>query len=149
MRLFSTKKRPVHMGPYPTERLKRGGMPDLTKVPPMCALSFHRPEAPESIVNAMCEYQAMLDAIRDGMINKAVSEIPVDPKERRPRTKNQGLLSPTQADERRKAGPLGPKSSAARLGPRGFSVGVVDSLGWGFVLGSVTPGLWSFFVPWT
>tara|TARA_B110000008_G_scaffold142965_1_gene144674 strand:- start:1190 stop:4396 length:3207 start_codon:yes stop_codon:yes gene_type:complete len=93
MRLFSTKKRPVHMGPYPTERLKRGGMPDLTEVPPMCALSFRRPEAPESIVNAMCEYQAMLDAIRDGMINKAVSEIPVDPKERTDHLKAFGFFS--------------------------------------------------------
>jgi len=98
------------MGPYPTERLKRGGMPDLTEVPPMCALSFRRPEAPESIVNAMCEYQAMLDAIRDGMINKAVSEIPVDPKERRPRTKNQGLLSPIQTVEARKATHPGPRT---------------------------------------
>ena len=108
MRLFSTKKRPIHMGPYPTERLKRGGMPDLTEVPPMCALSFRRPEAPESIVNAMCEYQAMLDAIRDGMINKAVSEIPLDPKERRPRTKNQGLLSLIHMHEGRNATHPGP-----------------------------------------
>jgi len=120
MRLFSTKKRPVHMGPYPTERLKRGGMPDLTEVPPMCALSFRRPEAPESIVNAMCEYQAMLDAIRDGMINKAVSEIPVDPKERRPRTKNRGLLSPIQTVETRKATHPGPRPKCRAPRTSGF-----------------------------
>jgi hypothetical protein len=69
----------------------------------------------------MCEYQAMLDAIRDGMINKAVSEIPVDPKERRPWTKNRGLLSPIQTVEARKVHPRDPEQSAARLAPREFS----------------------------
>ena len=33
-RFFSDKNRPVHLGPYPLERLVRGSMPDLTKVPP-------------------------------------------------------------------------------------------------------------------
>ncbi|MGY8984869.1 MAG: hypothetical protein ACKVHG_09815 [Sphingomonadales bacterium] len=51
----------------------------------------------------------------------------------RPRTKSRGLLSPIQTVERRKAGPLGPGSSATPLGPRGFSAGAVDSLGEGFV----------------
>ena len=46
----------------------------------------------------------------------------------------QGLLRPIQTDEARKTGPLGPKPSAARLGPRGFSAGVVDLLGGGFVV---------------
>ncbi len=36
--------------------------------------------------------------------------------------------------EARKAGPLGPKSSAARLGPRALSTGVVVALGGGFCL---------------
>jgi len=71
------------MGPYPTERLRRlDGPADLSAVPPMQSLSFRRPEAPESIVNAMGEYQAMLDAIRDGLVNRAVAEIPDDPVER-------------------------------------------------------------------
>ena len=48
--------------------------------------------------------------------------------------KNRGLLSPIQTVERRKADPRDPEPSAARLGPRGFSTGVVDSLGEGFVL---------------
>tara|TARA_B110000116_G_scaffold76506_2_gene66385 strand:+ start:831 stop:4055 length:3225 start_codon:yes stop_codon:yes gene_type:complete len=93
MRFFSNKKRPVHMGSYPTELLKRGPMPDLNKVPSMEAISFHRPGAPESIVNAMCEYQAMLDAIRDGFINKAKGEIPTDELERTNHLKAFGYFS--------------------------------------------------------
>ena len=56
-------------------------MPGLSRVPPMRALSF-QPEYPDSLVGAMGEYQAMLDAIRDGLVNKAVAEIPEDPLER-------------------------------------------------------------------
>ena len=40
-----------------------------------------RPDAPESLVNAMAEYQAMMDAIRDGLVNKARAECPEDPEE--------------------------------------------------------------------
>ena len=36
-------------------------------------------------------------------------------------------------NEARKAHPRDPEPSAARLAPRAFSAGVVDSLGWGFV----------------
>jgi len=73
----------VHAGPYPVERLKRSTTPaDLTAVPPFAALSFNRPDHPGSIVNAMREHQAMLDAIRDGLINKVQAECPADPEER-------------------------------------------------------------------
>ena len=82
MRLFSTKDRPAHLGPYPCERLARGAMPDMAGVPPMRALSFDRPEAPHSIVNAMREHQAMLDAIRDGVANPVVAGAPEDEGER-------------------------------------------------------------------
>ncbi len=68
------------MGPYPTERLARAGtMPDLTDVPDSAPLSFARSEDPFSIVNAMREHQAMLDAIRDGLVNKAVADAPAGP----------------------------------------------------------------------
>lgn len=43
MRLFSYRKRPVHLGPWPLERLTRlaaGAAPDLEALPPMQALSF-------------------------------------------------------------------------------------------------------------
>ncbi|MEX0285141.1 MAG: hypothetical protein AB3N23_11070 [Paracoccaceae bacterium] len=83
IRLFSDKSRPVHMGPFPAERLERvAKVPEGTKVPQMKALSFDRPAHPESIVNAMGEYQTMLDVIRDGLVNPAEAEIPTDPTER-------------------------------------------------------------------
>lgn len=81
-RLFSTKDRPAHMGPYPVERLARGPMPDLAAVPPMVPLPYVRPDDPFSIINAMRDHQAMLDAIRDGLVNGTRSEVPEDPVER-------------------------------------------------------------------
>jgi len=81
-RLFSDRKRPVHLGPFPLERLARQDSVDLSSVPAMVPVGFNRPDAPESIVNAMREYQAMLDAIRDGIVNPVRSEIPDDPRDR-------------------------------------------------------------------
>ena len=83
LRFFSDRKRPVHMGSYPLERLTRlSSTPDLSRMPVMSTLSFDRPENPESIVNAMGEFQAMMDAIRDGFVNTAQSDVPNDPQER-------------------------------------------------------------------
>ena len=82
MRLFSDKSRPVHMGPYPTERLARTDNIDLSNVPLAQHLSFDNQADPHSIINAMREHQAMLDAIRDGLINKSIAEAPTDPVER-------------------------------------------------------------------
>ncbi|MEM8658737.1 MAG: hypothetical protein AAGF22_11655 [Pseudomonadota bacterium] len=81
-RLFSDRDRPVHLGPFPLERLARQDSTDLTAVPPFQPLSFHRPEVPHSIVNAMREHQAMLDAIRDGLVNRATADCPDDLTER-------------------------------------------------------------------
>ncbi|WP_138378934.1 reductive dehalogenase [Luteithermobacter gelatinilyticus] len=83
MRFFSYKDRPVHLGPYPLERLKRtSGLPDLSAVPPMVPVSFVRQEDPLSLVNAMRDYQAMMDAIRDGLVKKERAVIPDDLEER-------------------------------------------------------------------
>ncbi|MEC8643538.1 MAG: hypothetical protein VXZ67_11540, partial [Pseudomonadota bacterium] len=75
-RLFSSRNRPIHYGEYPLHRLRRqDGGADLDG----CYtdfLSFTRPQNPESIVNAMAEHQAMLDTIRDGLVNGVVSDIP-------------------------------------------------------------------------
>ena len=80
-KLFSYRDRPMHKGPYPLELLPRQGpsdpAPDLTNVPAMMPLRFHRAD-PENIVNAMAEYQAMMDAIRDGLVKKEMAEIPGD-----------------------------------------------------------------------
>ncbi len=93
VRFFSDAKRPVHLGPYPLERLSRGPMPDLSTVPATQQLEFRRPNTPESIVNAMGEYQAMMDAIRDGLINKTRSTIPDDLAERANHLKAFGYFS--------------------------------------------------------
>jgi len=79
-RYFSNAKRPIHLGPYPLERLSRSRQsPELGQIPPFEPVSFRRDDAPTSIVNAMRDYQAMLDATRDGLVNKARGEFPDDP----------------------------------------------------------------------
>jgi len=80
--LRSNKGRPVHLGRLKLETLARQSTCDLDNVPSFQPLTFRRPEAPLSIVNAMGDHQAMLDAIRDGLVNKAVAEAPNDPQER-------------------------------------------------------------------
>ncbi|MGJ8585403.1 MAG: 2Fe-2S iron-sulfur cluster-binding protein [Marinosulfonomonas sp.] len=82
-RVLSYAKRPVHLGPYPLEKLARSDTaPILSALAPTPVLSFRRPQDPRSIVNAMQEYQAMLDATRDGLIKKETAEIPTDLTER-------------------------------------------------------------------
>ena len=68
----------MHLGPFPLEGLRRIPVADLSDLPPLKGLSFRRPEDPKSIVNAMQDYQAMLDATRDGMVKQEVAEIPDD-----------------------------------------------------------------------
>ena len=63
------------------ERLTRGAA-NMRDVPNMLANRFDRAETPHSIVNAMREYQAMMDAMRSGLVNKGKSEIPDDLLER-------------------------------------------------------------------
>jgi hypothetical protein len=60
------------------ERLVRGLVRDLHAVPPLAAISFHRPEDPASLVNAMDDHQATMDAIRQGMGGRARATIPDD-----------------------------------------------------------------------
>lgn len=76
-KVFSYRNRPFHYGPYPCEKLSRtAGAPDLSQITPFEPLTFRRPDDPLSIVNAMQDYQAMLDATRDGLIKKEQAEIP-------------------------------------------------------------------------
>lgn len=99
MRLFSYKNRPVHLGPYPLESLKRqSGLPDLSDVPPMQPLGFLDPGRQESLSNPMALFIGMLDAIRDGLIAEKRSEIPDDPQERSDHLKAAGYyFDATQA----------------------------------------------------
>jgi len=94
LRFFSSKNRPFHLGPYPLERFKRlTTEPDLSQTPRFQPLDFRRLDTPHSLVNAMGEYQAMMDAIRDGMVNKAKSAVPDDPTERANHLKSFGYFS--------------------------------------------------------
>ncbi|MGC3938605.1 2Fe-2S iron-sulfur cluster-binding protein [Roseobacter sp. EG26] len=92
-RFFSTRNRAPHLGPYPLERLVRGEMPDLASLPPFQPPDFQRPHTPASIVNAMADYQATMDAIRDGLVNKTRSQCPDDLHERANHLKSFGYFS--------------------------------------------------------
>ncbi|MGR3436635.1 MAG: 2Fe-2S iron-sulfur cluster-binding protein [Shimia sp.] len=76
MKLFSDRRRPVHLGRFPLEGVVRGPMPDLAAIPHPAPVGFVRPEDPDNIVNAMAEHMATLDAIRDGLVNHAIAEAP-------------------------------------------------------------------------
>ncbi|WP_333712469.1 reductive dehalogenase [Yoonia sp.] len=82
LKLRSYKSRPMHLGPFPLEALQRRSHVDLAALAPMAGLAFRRPEDPASIVNAMQDYQAMLDATRDGLIKREIADIPDSPTER-------------------------------------------------------------------
>ena len=68
-------------------------MPNLIDAPAMITLAHRWPEDPTNIVNAMAEHQAMMDAIRDGLVNRALAEIPEDPVERSNHLKSFGYFS--------------------------------------------------------
>lgn len=106
---FSDKNRPMYLGPFPLERLARGPMPDLSAVPRFQPLNFRRPSLPASIVNAMGEYQAMMDAIRDGLVNKARADCPSDPQARAEHIKGFGYFSDASMVG------VGPMPASARL----------------------------------
>ena len=90
-KLFSYKNRPMHFGQYPMEKLVRqNDMPDLSAIGIPKPLSFRRPDDPLSIVNAMQEYQAMLDATREGYVKRERADIPSDLQERSDHLKSFG-----------------------------------------------------------
>ena len=93
-RFFSSKDRPVHMGPYPTELLARTEQfPELSNIPSAPQLIFSNKAHKASIINAMREHQAMMDAIRDGLINKAIADAPTNLVERTNHLKSFGYFS--------------------------------------------------------
>ncbi|TDQ64376.1 reductive dehalogenase [Maritalea mobilis] len=94
MKYFSNKNRPFHLGTFPLERLKRTDKAvHLAKLPKFEQMHFSYEAAPENIINAMAEAQAMLDAIRDGLVNKAKAEVPDDLVERQNHLKAFGYFS--------------------------------------------------------
>ena len=90
--IFSNRSRPFHLGPYPMERLKRIETADLSRVPAAEPLTFDQGDVPLSLVNAMGEYQAMLDAIRDGLIIENIAGCPDDLDERARHIKSFGYF---------------------------------------------------------
>lgn len=91
--IFSNRKRAFHLGPFPLERMKRTStIPDRENIPPMQPVTFDHGETPASLVNAMGEYQTMLDAIRDGLINKQKAGCPEDLDERARHIKSFGYF---------------------------------------------------------
>jgi reductive dehalogenase len=91
VRLFSTRDRPVDLGPYPLERLRRSSAaPELGALPAMQPLSFTDPARPESLVNAMARFIGMFDVVRDGPVAQQPAEIPDDPVARARHLKSAG-----------------------------------------------------------
>ncbi|MCY4458853.1 MAG: reductive dehalogenase [Albidovulum sp.] len=92
-RLFSNRRRPVHLGSYPTETLRRdSNVPQLASVPPMRVVDFGI-GASNSIIGAMGEYQTMMDAIQSGLVNAQKASVPADPDERANHLKAFGYFS--------------------------------------------------------
>jgi reductive dehalogenase len=83
MQLFSHAHRPVHLGPYPAERLGRAeGPTDVSLVRDDGTLSpTFDPETPE-LGRAISEFMCALDAVRQGDKNKVPAEIPANLTER-------------------------------------------------------------------
>ena len=82
------------MGPYPTELLARiEQFPELSNIPSAPQLIFSNKAHKASIINAMREHQAMMDAIRDGLINKAIADAPTNLVERANHLKSFGYFS--------------------------------------------------------
>ena len=80
--IFSNRKRAFHLGSFPLERMIRQSGRTTGAVPAMQPVDFARLDRPSSLVNALDDYQSMLDAIRDGLINKTKAKCPEDPDER-------------------------------------------------------------------
>jgi reductive dehalogenase len=80
MRLFSHRRRPVHLGPFPLERLPRSA--GVTG-----PATGAQPEDPqragdECVAQSMPEYHALFARFLDGPVAPATAPIPVDPRVR-------------------------------------------------------------------
>ena len=79
MRLFSHKNRPFHLGPYPLDRLARTQQaPSLPDGVTRQALQIEDRENHYSLANAMGDYVALFDRMRDGPAFADKAPIPED-----------------------------------------------------------------------
>ncbi|WP_323766962.1 reductive dehalogenase [Marinovum sp.] len=91
--IFSNRNREFHLGPFPLERLARtDAQPDLAQVPAFQPVNFDHGNTPESLVNAMQDYQAMLDVLRGGLFAEQKAGCPEDPLERANHIKSYGYF---------------------------------------------------------
>ena len=81
-RLFSHKDRPVHLGPYPLEKLQRIHKPASLPPGEPAALAIEDSARTASLANAMVEYVNVMDRMRDGPVAPNRAPIPDDPAER-------------------------------------------------------------------
>ena len=83
MRLFSHKNRPMHMGPFPLERLARGkSIPEPPPAGKRREGGTAAPENPVSMAGAFREYLDLFDRMRLGDPAPRQAPIPSDPQER-------------------------------------------------------------------
>jgi reductive dehalogenase len=77
MRLFSHRRRPVHLGPFPLERLPRAAEPSgaLTGAQP----GDRHAAGKDAVAHAIPEYQALFARYFDGEVARARAPIPDDP----------------------------------------------------------------------
>jgi reductive dehalogenase len=93
MQFFSHDHRPVHLGPYPSEKLGRtNDMPDLTKVRGNGTLRENFDNDPLHLGKAVSDYMCALDAVRDGDHSPLRAEIPDSPRERAQHVKAAGYF---------------------------------------------------------
>ena len=80
MKLFSYKNRPVHLGPYPAERLRRGPPPnDAGTDPPSRPTSPRQVPEGGGIAHAALEYLRFFGQFRDGDVAPQRAPLPSDP----------------------------------------------------------------------
>ena len=83
MQLFSHAARPVHLGPYPSERLGRAyRRPALATIKGDGTLDPDHEEGEVGLGRAISNFMCALDAVRQGDRNKQPAEISDDPQER-------------------------------------------------------------------
>jgi len=79
MNLFSRKKRPFHLGPYPLDRLARTDQaPPVPTGPEPRALPIDDPDNHYSLANSMIDYFATFDNQRDGPVFEEKAPLPDD-----------------------------------------------------------------------
>ena len=83
VRLFSHRKRPVNLGPYPLERLSRQHKaPEIDPALPVEPFRVADADNPHSLANGMRHYFDVMDRMRVGDVAPARAPIPDDPKAR-------------------------------------------------------------------